>query len=260
MHATGPRHPTGASTVPSGSRRTTPSALPVPRPLPPPRRVPARERRGERQAWQRFDAATSDVDLTGLDGEIRIEARFDQGRDGGDDSCCARQLNEHREFTDLCGFWEFRADGEDRGRASGWSGGFADGIPIAVPASWNDQLNHLRDFLGPAWYQTSFVLPPSWRGGRMLLRFGSVNYLAEVWLNDRSLGGHEGGHLPFGFDATAAVRPGRNLLVVRVDGSSSRPTGYRPAGFPPTLGTPSPRPSFPTPPSTSSPSAGSSDP
>ena len=142
------------------------------------------------------------------------------------------QLNEHREFIDLCGFWEFRADGEDRGRASGWSGGFADGIPIAVPASWNDQLNHLRDFLGPAWYQTSFVLPPSWRGGRMLLRFGSVNYLAEVWLNDRSLGGHEGGHLPFGFDATAAVRPGRNLLVVRVDGELA-PDRVPPGRVPP---------------------------
>ena len=142
------------------------------------------------------------------------------------------QLNEHREFIDLCGFWEFRADGEDRGRASGWSGGFADGMPIAVPASWNDQLNHLRDFLGPAWYQTSFVLPPSWRGGRMLLRFGSVNYLAEVWLNDRSLGGHEGGHLPFGFDATAAVRPGRNLLVVRVDGELA-PDRVPPGRVPP---------------------------
>jgi hypothetical protein len=49
------------------------------------------------------------------------------------------------------------------------------------------------------------------------LRFGAVDYLAEVWLNGTPVGGHEGGETPFTLDVTDAVRPGQtNLLAVRV--------------------------------------------
>jgi beta-glucuronidase len=129
------------------------------------------------------------------------------------------QTNQFRQIYDLSGFWDFRFDPEDRGRIDGWTRGLAGGRPVAVPASWNDQLEEGRDFLGPAWYSTSFVLPESWAGKRTLLRFGSVNYIAEVWLNDKPLGIHEGGHLPFEFDLKEVLQPGRNILSVRVDGN-----------------------------------------
>jgi beta-glucuronidase len=129
------------------------------------------------------------------------------------------QINPFRQVLDLSGFWEIRFDPEDEGRAGGWDVGFREGQPIAVPASWNDQLADWRDFLGPAWYQTSFDLPWGWDASRVWLRFGSVNYLAEVWLNGLPLGGHEGGHLPFEFDLTDRLFHEGNLLVVRVDGA-----------------------------------------
>ena len=53
---------------------------------------------------------------------------------------------------------------------------------------------------------------------RIALRFGSVNYRAEVWLSGECVGQHEGGHLPFEFDVTSHVRREGNLLGVRVDG------------------------------------------
>lgn len=142
------------------------------------------------------------------------------------------RANEYREVMDLSGFWDFRPDPRDEGLASGWSAGFPAGVPIAVPASWNDQLTDLRDYLGPAWYSVSFRPPASWKGGRLLLRLDSVNYIADVWLNGRHLGSHEGGHLPFGFDATAAAVPGRNTLVVRVDGNLA-PDRVPPGNVPP---------------------------
>lgn len=128
------------------------------------------------------------------------------------------QSNSHRQIQDLSGFWDFCFDPQDSGLADGWQSGFSGGRPTAVPASWNDQFDDGRDFLGPAWYQTRFDLPWGWDGKRILLRFGSVNYLAEVWLNGQKLGMHEGGHLPFEFDLTALVSPTGNQLVVRVDG------------------------------------------
>ena len=124
------------------------------------------------------------------------------------------QSNAFRQAADLSGFWEFGFDEAESGREQG----FEDGRPIAVPASWNEIFAEDRDNLGPAWYQTRFHLPWGYNDKRISLRFGSVNYLADVWLNGHHLGQHEGGHLPFVLDATETVRPEDNLLVVRVDG------------------------------------------
>ena len=66
------------------------------------------------------------------------------------------------------------------------------------------------------YYRTEFTVPPAWPQ-HSSLRFGSVNYLADVWLNGRHLGYHEGGTTPFALDATEALRgDGYNNLVVRV--------------------------------------------
>lgn len=127
------------------------------------------------------------------------------------------QNNPFRQFVDLSGYWEFCVDPEGVGAFEKWHEGF-NGRSIAVPASWNDQFTDLRDYLGDAWYQTRFHLPWGWESSRLLIRFGSVNYLADVWLNGRKLGRHEGGHLPFSFDVTEIVKSEGNLLVVRVNG------------------------------------------
>jgi beta-glucuronidase len=129
------------------------------------------------------------------------------------------QSNRFRQLFDLSGFWEIRFDPENAGEALGWKAGFSDGRPIAVPASWNEQFAELRDYLGLAWYQTLFELPGRIQSHRSFLRFGSVNYLANVWLNGVWLGQHEGGHLPFEFEVTDLLRSDANLLVLCVDGS-----------------------------------------
>ncbi|HSB01387.1 MAG TPA: beta galactosidase jelly roll domain-containing protein, partial [Anaerolineales bacterium] len=129
------------------------------------------------------------------------------------------QSNRFRQLFDLSGFWEIRFDPENAGETLGWEAGFRDGRPSAVPASWNEQFAELRDYLGAAWYQTRFELPGKIESHRNFLRFGSVNYLADVWLNGVRLGSHEGGHLPFEFEVSGLLREDGNLLVVRVDGS-----------------------------------------
>jgi beta-glucuronidase len=127
------------------------------------------------------------------------------------------QTNPFRQHIDLSGFWGFTFDPDNKGALAGWNDGFK-GQPIAVPASWNDQFTEGRDYLGPAWYQTRFDLPWGWGECKVHLRFNSVNYLAQVWLNGVRLGEHEGGHLPFGYDVTPHIKPEANLLVVRVEG------------------------------------------
>ena len=70
---------------------------------------------------------------------------------------------------------------------------------------------------GGAWYRRSFVAPRSWGGEAVTLRFGSANYVADVWLNGTWLGYHEGGSTPFAFEVGEALRPAeRNVVAVRV--------------------------------------------
>jgi beta-glucuronidase len=129
------------------------------------------------------------------------------------------QSNTYRQTIELSDFWDFRFDPQNVGLEENWQNGFVNARPIAVPSSWNDQFEDGRDYLGSAWYQTDFDLPWGWDEKRIMLRFGSVNYLADVWLNGQSLGSHEGGHLPFEFDVTSFVKESDNQLIVRVDGS-----------------------------------------
>ncbi len=142
------------------------------------------------------------------------------------------QSNLLRQSIDLSGFWDFRFDPDEAGEVAGWPNGFPGGRPIAVPASWNDQFEEWRDDLGLAWYQIRFDLPWSWEQRQVRLRFNSVNYLAEVWLNGVHLGQHEGGHLPFEFDVTPHVRREGNVLVVRVEGKLA-PDRVPPGNVPP---------------------------
>ena len=50
--------------------------------------------------------------------------------------------------------------------------------------------------------------------GRFLLHFGAIDQIAKVWVNDKFIGEHEGGYLPFYFDITDAVVDGENLIKV----------------------------------------------
>jgi beta-glucuronidase len=134
------------------------------------------------------------------------------------------QTNECRLALDLSGTWLFRLGSNDIGDGD-WGGGVADGIPVGVPGSWNDQVPGARDELGPAWYERRFEPPPGTfplAGREAAIRFGSVSYAASVWLNGQLLGGHDGGHLPFALDCSGALRAGENVLVVRVDGRLAR--------------------------------------
>jgi beta-glucuronidase len=135
------------------------------------------------------------------------------------------QDNRFRETKELSGFWDFRLDPAERGVEQGWHDGFAPQRHIAVPCSWNEQFQDLKNYFGRAWYQARFHLPRGWQGRRVWLRVGSANYWADVWLNGERAGGHAGGHLPFEFDVTRLVRPeDENVLVIRVNGELSLET------------------------------------
>ena len=66
------------------------------------------------------------------------------------------------------------------------------------------------------WYQRDFMVPKAWKGQRVLLHFGAVDWMADVWVNGIKVGSHTGGYTPFSFDITQALNGKTNELVVRV--------------------------------------------
>ncbi len=132
----------------------------------------------------------------------------------------------------LSGKWDFRPDPQNQGTRKRWFRGFTKDRAITIPASWNEQYKDLRDYLGPAWYQTRFDWPGSHQNKGIFIRFGSVNYLAQVWLNGFKLGQHEGGHLPFVLEVTRLIKKKGNLLVVRAEGFL-KPDRVPPGNVPP---------------------------
>ncbi len=54
-------------------------------------------------------------------------------------------------------------------------------------------------------YETSFTIPTDFTKERILLHFGAVDQIAEVYVNGVKAGKHEGGYLPFSLDITGLV-------------------------------------------------------
>ncbi|MGR0159021.1 glycoside hydrolase family 2 TIM barrel-domain containing protein [Paenarthrobacter nitroguajacolicus] len=66
-------------------------------------------------------------------------------------------------------------------------------------------------------YRRSFEVPASWdHTGRTVLRFDGVESRYKVWLNGVEIGVGTGSRLAQEFDVTEALRPGGNVLAVRV--------------------------------------------
>ncbi len=64
-------------------------------------------------------------------------------------------------------------------------------------------------------YSRTFRIPAEWGDQRVLLHFGAVDQLCEVWINNKRIGSHEGGYLPFTFDITDYVKLySENLIEV----------------------------------------------
>jgi beta-galactosidase len=70
-------------------------------------------------------------------------------------------------------------------------------------------------------HRREFTLPAQWPSGAAVLRFDGVDSCFKVWLNGRELGHGKGSRLPTEFEVGDVLRPGRNVLAVRVHQWSS---------------------------------------
>jgi beta-mannosidase len=128
---------------------------------------------------------------------------------------------------ELDGEWAFREDPEGIGELypaelaythadeARWMSPLADlraWSTTSVPGPW--PIPSGRE--GTVWFRREFPFEPDGDPqARTMLEFEGINYLGDVWLNDRFLGTHEGYFAPLSFDVTDLLGPA-NVLVVRV--------------------------------------------
>lgn len=135
-----------------------------------------------------------------------------------------QMLRQH--WADLDGVWDFRYDDADEGAAVGWHrsdawAACADEVrDIVVPFPPESPASGIGDtgFHPVVWYRRTLTrteldaagyrqeVVESTSRARLLVHFGAVDYRCRVWLAGIYLGEHVGGHTPFSFDLTDALR------------------------------------------------------
>ncbi len=67
------------------------------------------------------------------------------------------------------------------------------------------------------WYERTFEVPAEWKGRRIMLNFGAVDWMAEVFVDGQKAGEHKGGYAPFSLDITNLLAKGKkHELKVKV--------------------------------------------
>ena len=128
--------------------------------------------------------------------------------------------NKFRSYFELNDFWKFKVDRDKIGEKEKWYNGFQTDIEIAVPGSWNEQLEELGllHYTGSVWYYKKIFLPEEYNKKRIVIRIGSADFNSKVWINGEFIGENNQGFLPFEFDITENVIPGTYCdLVIMVN-------------------------------------------
>ncbi|GIN71444.1 beta-glucuronidase [Bacillus sp. J14TS2] len=132
------------------------------------------------------------------------------------------------QWLNLNGEWEFEFDDLDQGEQEKWhlaKQSFS--RKINVPFAFQSELSGIQEtgFHDVVWYKRKMDIPKEWKGKKLLLHFGAVDYYTKVFINGMFVGEHIGGNTPFSFDITHYVTWGETEEIsIRVEDPSTDET------------------------------------
>jgi len=126
-----------------------------------------------------------------------------------------------RKTVRLSNNWRFLMDVRNIGEKEKWfmeNFDWSKASEVKVPGAWDLMEAGMWQYEGIGWYKTSIKPADFVQGKRTEIVLNRIMYYSKVWLNGEYLGENIGGYLPFGFNITDHLKPGKeNILVVRVD-------------------------------------------
>lgn len=91
---------------------------------------------------------------------------------------------------------------------------------VNIPHTWNnvDMQQDTTYYEGDSWYKKIIYLNDEYKDKRLFLRFSGVGNVADVYINGRFIGEHQGGYSAFCFEITDAVHLGKpNVIMVKAN-------------------------------------------
>jgi beta-galactosidase len=140
-------------------------------------------------------------------------------------------------YYPLNGFWKFNyAETPEEAPENFWQTSYDDSTwsEIPVPSNWQMQgygypkfrnVAHPfrsnppyipREFNPVGSYRKHISIPAEWDGRQVYLRFEGIRSASMVWVNGQEAGYNQGAFEPSEYDITALVKPGENLITVKV--------------------------------------------
>lgn len=142
---------------------------------------------------------------------------------------------------DLSGTWRYKLDPDSVGEPQSWFNTRFD-KEISLPGTLDDAgvgtpLQHkpamdkssltalLRNhyYVGQAWYQREVTIPRDWDGKYIELELERVIWESTVWVNGNKVDTKESLIAPHRFDLSAFLRPGKNIITIRIDNGNKYP-------------------------------------
>jgi hypothetical protein len=107
-----------------------------------------------------------------------------------------------KDWLNLNGVWDYVFMGGETNHPAHYQGHIL--VPFPVESGLSGVAQALKPD-GKLWYHRHFQVPESWRGQRVWLNFGAVDWRCEVWVNQKRVGEHQGGYDAFSFNITPAL-------------------------------------------------------
>lgn len=118
------------------------------------------------------------------------------------------------QWQNLNGLWSYAITPREVAKPEKWDGEILVPFPVESALSGVMRAVTEKDRL---WYRRTFTVPREWKGQRVVLHFGAVDWETTVYVNGKELGTHRGGYDGFSFDITDALKSsGENEILVAV--------------------------------------------
>ena len=125
-----------------------------------------------------------------------------------------RPIMEREKWLNLNGLWDYAVRPANSSAPEKFDGKIL--VPFAIESALSG-VGKKVEANDNIWYSRTFEIPSDWRGQNVLINFGAVDCIAEVFVNGKSVGSHTGGYAPFSFDITKHLKDGQNNLLVKVN-------------------------------------------
>ncbi len=118
-----------------------------------------------------------------------------------------------KDWQNLNGLWDYAITAKGAAKPETWNGQIL--VPFCAESALSGVGKHPTAEQN-LWYRRDVTVPAGWKGQRVLLHFGAVDFEATVFVGGKELLTHRGGNNPFSVDVTDALKDGAGELVVRV--------------------------------------------